>query len=149
VAGQGTLVLEWLDQIPDLDMIVLPVGGAGLSSGVGLALKAMRPASHLSAWQPRARLLYTPTGTVTPSKRYRSRPTWLMASPAGSTRTRLRSRFARQVIDDFVLVNDDEIAAPWPTAMICTVRSSRAQPLSGWLPCSPADWSPPAVRWAS
>jgi threonine dehydratase len=32
VAGQGTLVLEWLDQIPDLDMIVLPVGGGGLSS---------------------------------------------------------------------------------------------------------------------
>jgi threonine dehydratase len=44
VAGQGTLGLEILEQVPDCDAILVPVGGAGLIAGVALAVKSIRPA---------------------------------------------------------------------------------------------------------
>ena len=43
MAGQGTLGLEILEQCPDVDAIVVPVGGAGLIAGIATAVKAMRP----------------------------------------------------------------------------------------------------------
>ncbi len=43
VAGQGTIGLELLEQRPDLDAVVVPIGGGGLVAGVGLAIKAARP----------------------------------------------------------------------------------------------------------
>ena len=43
VAGQGTLGLELLDDVPDLGRIVVPVGGGGLASGVAIAVKSERP----------------------------------------------------------------------------------------------------------
>ncbi len=43
VAGQGTLGLEVLEDLPDVDAIVVPVGGGGLISGVAAAAKGRRP----------------------------------------------------------------------------------------------------------
>ena len=43
IAGQGTLGIELLEQAPDLDTIVVPVGGGGLIAGTALAAKALRP----------------------------------------------------------------------------------------------------------
>ncbi len=43
IAGQGTIALEMLAAQPDLDVILVPVGGGGLISGVALAAKALRP----------------------------------------------------------------------------------------------------------
>ena len=43
IAGQGTLGLEMLEQVPDLDTIVVPVGGGGLIAGIATAAKALRP----------------------------------------------------------------------------------------------------------
>jgi threonine dehydratase len=43
IAGQGTLGLELADQLPDVETVVVPVGGGGLCSGIALALKAVRP----------------------------------------------------------------------------------------------------------
>lgn len=43
IAGQGTVALEMLDDAPDLDCLVVPVGGGGLIAGVASAAKAMRP----------------------------------------------------------------------------------------------------------
>lgn len=42
-AGQGTLAIEMLDQRPDLDVVVVPIGGGGLIAGVATALKAIKP----------------------------------------------------------------------------------------------------------
>jgi threonine dehydratase len=42
-AGQGTVALEMLEDVPDLDMLVIPVGGGGLSSGMGTAARAIKP----------------------------------------------------------------------------------------------------------
>jgi threonine dehydratase len=43
IAGQGTLGLEILEQVPDVDAIVCPVGGGGLLAGLCIAVKALRP----------------------------------------------------------------------------------------------------------
>jgi len=43
IAGQGTVALELLEDAPDLDAIVVPVGGGGLISGIAVAAKALRP----------------------------------------------------------------------------------------------------------
>jgi threonine dehydratase len=43
IAGQGTIGLELLDQLPELETVAIPVGGGGLASGIALALKAVRP----------------------------------------------------------------------------------------------------------
>jgi len=43
IAGQGTMALEILEQRPDIDAIVVPVGGGGLIAGIGTVVKALRP----------------------------------------------------------------------------------------------------------
>lgn len=43
IAGQGTVALEMLEAAPDLDTLVVPVGGGGLISGIAIAAKALRP----------------------------------------------------------------------------------------------------------
>lgn len=44
IAGQGTIALEMLEEVPDLDMLVIPIGGGGLISGNAIAAKAVNPA---------------------------------------------------------------------------------------------------------
>ncbi len=43
IAGQGTIGLELLDQLPDMDAVVVPVGGGGLIAGVAFAVKSLNP----------------------------------------------------------------------------------------------------------
>lgn len=43
MAGQGTIGLEIAEQVPDVDTVVVPVGGGGLISGIAVALKALQP----------------------------------------------------------------------------------------------------------
>ncbi|HET6173059.1 MAG TPA: threonine ammonia-lyase [Gaiellales bacterium] len=60
IAGQGTIGLELLEQVPEADTIVVPLGGGGLISGIAVAVKALRPdvrvigvqASGCAAWNP-------------------------------------------------------------------------------------------------
>jgi threonine dehydratase len=52
MAGQGTLVLELLQQAPGLDALITPVGGGGLASGVAIAAHAMNPALSLFGAEP-------------------------------------------------------------------------------------------------
>ena len=47
IAGQGTVGLEMLEAVPDLDALVVPVGGGGLISGIALAAKSLRPAIRI------------------------------------------------------------------------------------------------------
>ena len=44
IAGQGTIALEMLEEVPQLDVLVIPIGGGGLISGVATAAKAIKPA---------------------------------------------------------------------------------------------------------
>ncbi|HZE14179.1 MAG TPA: pyridoxal-phosphate dependent enzyme [Chthoniobacterales bacterium] len=49
IAGQGTMGLEILEQVPDVDAVVVPVGGGGLLAGVALAVKSLRPQTKVIA----------------------------------------------------------------------------------------------------
>jgi len=49
IAGQGTAGLEIMEQVPEADVIVIPVGGAGLLSGVALAVKSVKPSVKIVA----------------------------------------------------------------------------------------------------
>src|SRR6185369_5783621 len=52
MAGQGTMGLEIMEQAPDLDAVVVPVGGGGLLSGVGTVIKAMKPKARVIGVEP-------------------------------------------------------------------------------------------------
>lgn len=52
IAGAGTLGLEILDQVPDVDAIVLPIGGAGLIAGLSLAVKTRKPSVEIIGVEP-------------------------------------------------------------------------------------------------
>ncbi|HWY51874.1 MAG TPA: threonine ammonia-lyase [Chthoniobacterales bacterium] len=49
IAGQGTIGIEVVDQVKDLDAVVVPVGGGGLIAGVSLAVKTLRPQTKIIA----------------------------------------------------------------------------------------------------
>jgi threonine dehydratase len=54
MAGQGTAALELLADVPDLDLIVVPVGGGGLAAGCATVAKALRPAMRVVGVEPAA-----------------------------------------------------------------------------------------------
>jgi threonine dehydratase len=54
IAGQGTMGLEVLADVPDADAIIVPTGGAGLLAGVAIAAKAIRPSIRIVAVEPAA-----------------------------------------------------------------------------------------------
>ncbi len=52
IAGQGTAAVELLEDVPELDVIICPVGGGGLLSGTAIAAKSMRPQIKVIAVEP-------------------------------------------------------------------------------------------------
>jgi threonine dehydratase len=52
IAGQGTCALELCEEVPDLDVVMAPVGGGGLLSGTALAVKGLLPAARVIAAEP-------------------------------------------------------------------------------------------------
>ena len=52
IAGQGTAALELLEEVPDLDAIITPVGGGGLLSGTAIASRAINPSIHVYGAEP-------------------------------------------------------------------------------------------------
>ncbi len=54
IAGQGTAALELLEQAPDLDVVIAPVGGGGLLSGTAISVSALAPGTRVVAAEPAA-----------------------------------------------------------------------------------------------
>src|SRR5437762_6785428 len=52
IAGQGTAVVELLEEVPDLDLVMCPIGGGGLLAGTAVAAKSMRPNIKVIAAEP-------------------------------------------------------------------------------------------------
>jgi threonine dehydratase len=109
IAGQGTLGLEILEDVPDVETIIVPVGGGGLIAGVGRAVKTLRPEVRIIGVEP----VNAPTlheslrlGKVT---RIDTKPT-LADGLAVAEIGRLCFDIVREVTDELVLVNEAEIA---------------------------------------
>ncbi|ELU14464.1 hypothetical protein CAPTEDRAFT_133965 [Capitella teleta] len=52
IAGQGTIATEFLSQVPDLDAILVPISGGGMTSGIAVAAKNIRPETKVFAVEP-------------------------------------------------------------------------------------------------
>lgn len=59
IAGQGTIGLEVVRQVPDLEAVIVPIGGAGLAAGVGLAIKTLRPQAKVIGVEPERAASFT------------------------------------------------------------------------------------------
>lgn len=109
VIGQGTLGLELIEDIPDLDAVIVPVGGGGLIAGVGAAIKALKPRVKVIGVEPER------CASMTAALRARGRVT-VEAMPTladGLAVNRVGAvplRIGRGVIDRMVTVSEDEIA---------------------------------------
>jgi threonine dehydratase len=109
VAGQGTLGLELLDDLPDLTTVVVPVGGGGLASGIAIAVKSARPDVRVIGVQVETVAAY-------PASLKAGRPIGVAAALTiadGIAVKRpgdLTLRLIERWLDDVVVVPEDEIA---------------------------------------
>ena len=106
IAGQGTLGLEMMEQIDDLDMLVVPVGGGGLISGVTLAAKSIRPIEVVgvqSERYPSAYNAFKGLADIVPGGGTVAEGI-AVKSPGGLTRTFLKTQ-----VDDMLLVSEEQI----------------------------------------
>jgi len=111
IAGQGTVGLEFLEQVPDLEAVLVPVGGGGLISGVGVAVKALKPDIAVIGVgveaSPFLHVLYH-GGDV---EAIVEKPTLADGLAGPVEEGSITLDLVRQVADDFVLVTEEEVAA--------------------------------------
>lgn len=110
IAGQGTLGLEVLEQIPDLESIVVPIGGGGLISGVATAIKAKKPSVRIygvvSSSAPGMRQMF---------KKESVEPVTSVLTIADGISVKKPSEsmyrdYISRLVEDIVEVSDEEIA---------------------------------------
>ena len=114
IAGQGTVGLEILDQRPDVDTVVVAIGGGGLISGVATAIKSIRPDVRVIGVEPEgAPTLYQSVrlGKVVELDQITTRANTLAPRRSEAINLAIISRYT----DDIVLVSDAdmEAAADW------------------------------------
>lgn len=109
IAGQGTIALELLDECPQLDAIIVPLGGGGLISGIALAAKALKSSIRIIGAEPEL------AGDGAASKREGSiQPAMKPVTMADGLRTSLGPLtfpVVRDLVDEIVLVSEADIAA--------------------------------------
>jgi threonine dehydratase len=110
ISGQGTLGLELLEQVPDLEAVVVPIGGGGLISGVACALKEAKPCVRVIGVQA-ARM----PSMLEALKKHQ--PTTIPSNPTIADGIAVRRSGERTValtekyVDDVVAVEEEEIAS--------------------------------------
>ena len=116
IAGQGTIALELIEQIPDLDVIVVPIGGGGLISGIAYTAKTLNP--HIKVYGVQAK--------GAPSMRNAVEHGQVEELPSVSTIAdgiavkkpgNLTYELCSKYVDEIVTVTDDEISAAILTLM--------------------------------
>ena len=122
IAGQGTIGLEIVEDLPDVEVVLVPVGGGGLSSGVATAVKALRPSVAVIGVEPayaadaRDSLAAGEVVVWDVTRTYRTSADGLRTNLSALTFAHLRER-----LDDIVTVTEQEISA----AMAQLVLGSR------------------------
>jgi threonine dehydratase len=110
VAGQGTVGVEILEDWPEVDTVVVPIGGGGLISGVGLWIKSVNPTVRLVGVQPEASPplhAYLATGSA---RRVPVGPTLADGVAGNIERGSITLRLAKRLVDEVVLVDEEAIA---------------------------------------
>lgn len=97
IAGQGTIGLELADQVPDLDTVLIPIGGGGLASGIALALRAVKPGVRIVGVQA--------AGTLPEGSGFT-----IADGIAVKTPGELTMGILDRVLDDVVSVTDEQIS---------------------------------------
>ncbi len=109
IAGQGTIGLELLAQVPDLDAVLVPVGGGGLIGGVATAIKAERPAVKVIGVQ--AREIAAMQAALAGDARDRLPAATTIADGIAVRRVGEHTlALARRYVDAVVTVSEEEIA---------------------------------------
>ncbi len=110
IAGQGTIGLEILDQMPDVEAVVVPVGGGGLISGVAFAIKSLRPSCKIYGVQAAnapSMLRSIQKGKPTVLKAVSTFADGIAVKQPGE----ITFDLVRRYVDELVDVTEDEIAA--------------------------------------
>jgi len=110
IAGQGTIGLEIVEQVPEVDVIVCPIGGGGLISGIALAAKSLIPHIRVYGVEPEGASALRQSwdrGEVVHLEAVNTIADGLAAPMAGQ----ITYPMTRKYLDDIALVSDDEIAA--------------------------------------
>lgn len=109
MAGQGTIGLEILDQIWDIDTVVVPVGGGGLIAGLATALKSFNPSIHIIGVQSE-----NVHGMAESIKEGQITSQFTAHTIADGTEVTIPGNktyaVVEKLVDEFVLVSEDEIA---------------------------------------
>jgi threonine dehydratase len=108
IAGQGTIGLEVLEQVPDLEAILVPVGGGGLIAGVSLAVKSLRPEVMIVGVEAIHTPNFTPSLAAGHPVAYPPRPTLADGLAVGKA-GEIPFEIARTRIDRLVQVSEDEL----------------------------------------
>ncbi len=106
IAGQGTIGLEMLDEVPDLDTIVVPIGGGGLISGIATAAKALKPSIRVIGVQA---ALYPSMYNAIKGTHLPMRGDSLAEGIAVKSPGRITTEIVRELVDDIVLVAESEM----------------------------------------
>ncbi len=109
IAGQGTMGLEIMEQVPDIDVAIIPVGGGGLLAGVALALKTLRPQVKIVAVEAENVASFSAALEAGKPNRIALYPTLAdgLAIPQVGTNA---FEIARPLVDKTVLVTEELIA---------------------------------------
>jgi threonine dehydratase len=108
IAGQGTVGLEIAEDVPDVDVVVVPIGGGGLISGVAQAVKLKQPKARVIGVESSAGpAMYESlrTGHVVTLDKVETRADGLRVRRVGDTTFRI----VQEYVDEVVLVSEDEI----------------------------------------
>ncbi|MBZ5736147.1 threonine ammonia-lyase [Nocardioides sp. TRM66260-LWL] len=109
IAGQGTVALELLEQVPDAATVVVPTGGGGLLAGIALALKAHRPDVSVVGVQAKNAAAYPGSlerGRPTPLEQMRTMADGIAVGLPGD----LTFPAVRDHVDDVLTVTEDSLA---------------------------------------
>lgn len=110
IAGQGTIGLEILDQIKDLDAVVVPIGGGGLISGVAFAIKSLRP--DIKVYGVQATGAPSMLNSVAHSRIEKLDSVSTIADGIAVKQPGdLTFELCQKYVDEIVSVNDDEISS--------------------------------------
>jgi threonine dehydratase len=106
IAGQGTITLEMLGAAPEIDTLLVPIGGGGLISGMAIAAKALRPDIKVIGVQA---ALYPSMYNVIKGTSLPMRGDTLAEGIAVKAPGRITQEIVRRLVDDIVLVTEPEI----------------------------------------